>query len=96
MQVKKKIYMAVTADKYELPLFIADHLNDLAKEFHTTRNSVITCICNKTNGRKSGVKFLKEEIWWDETDEIVYNTILPKRKTKYSGHSEHTFSTPIF
>lgn len=56
------IYMAVSADKYELPLYIADTLEQMANIYGVTTQCVYRQIKLKSNGVISGRKFVKVEI----------------------------------
>ena len=55
------LYMAVTADKLELPLFVADNTRELVERFNTTRNCVLSAISHKNNGKVKGYKFIRVE-----------------------------------
>ena len=46
-----KIWMKVTADKYELPLVIADSSRELAEMCGTTANSIVSAISHHKKGR---------------------------------------------
>lgn len=63
-----KIYMAVTVDKYEFPLYIADTATELAKIMGISRQVIYDGISKKHNGRYKGIKFVKVEI--DEEGEF--------------------------
>lgn len=56
---EKYLYMAVTADKYELPIAVRDTAVDLGKIFGKTANAIVSSICRKRNGRYTGIKFVK-------------------------------------
>lgn len=57
--MSNKLYLAVTPDEYELPLFVADSAVELAKMFSTTANVVSSCISHNSSGKKAGVKFIR-------------------------------------
>ena len=40
------VWMKVTSDKYELPVCIADTVEELAKICGTTKNSICSSICH--------------------------------------------------
>lgn len=46
-----RIWMKVTADKYELPLVIADSAKELAEICGTTANSIVSAISHHKKGR---------------------------------------------
>ena len=51
--------MAVTADKYEFPLYIADTATELAKTMRISRQVIYDGISKKHNGRYKCIKFVK-------------------------------------
>lgn len=57
-----KLYMAVTADKYELPLIVSDKVKDMAKYSGTSENNVYQGISHNFPGRKTKMKFIKVEV----------------------------------
>ncbi|MET3616745.1 hypothetical protein ABID14_000365 [Peptoniphilus olsenii] len=68
--MKKTVYLAVTPDKYQLPLYVADSVGEMAERFNTTVSSVSTSISKNKSGNRKGVKFIRIEIKVDEvTDE---------------------------
>lgn len=58
----KKLYMAVSADQYELPLYVADTAKELAEWSGVKPNYVSTAIYYKYSGKKMGMKFVKVEL----------------------------------
>lgn len=54
-----KLYMGVTPDKYELPLFVAETAEELSKMVGTNRATIYSSITHKASGKISGVKFIK-------------------------------------
>lgn len=62
-----KIYMGVTPDKYELPIFVADSLKELAEMSGFDYDSIRCRISKKSSGRNHGIKFIKVVI--DEEEE---------------------------
>lgn len=60
------VYMAVTTDKYELPIAVADTVKELSELTGTSTNAISSAICKKKSGRLSGKKFIRVEI--DETE----------------------------
>lgn len=66
-----KLYMGVTPDKYELPLYVAETAEELAKMVGTNRATVYSSITHKASGRDRGVKLIKiiideEKEWYLE------------------------------
>ena len=55
----KYLWMCVEADKYELPLYVADSARELAEKFGTTKHNVETFVCKQSNGRINGFKYIK-------------------------------------
>ena len=55
----KYLWLAVEADKYELPLYVADSARELAEKFGTTKHNVETFVCKQSNGRMNGFKYIK-------------------------------------
>lgn len=62
-----KIYMGVTPDKYELPIFVANSLKELAEMSGFDYDSIRHRISKKSSGRNHGIKFIKVVI--DEEEE---------------------------
>ena len=56
-----KIYMAVTADRYELPVLLADSLKELGDRYGMTGRCINSYIYRGTIRRKEGVKFVRVE-----------------------------------
>lgn len=57
----KYLWLAVTADKYELPLAVADSAAELGRMFGMKKNSIIGAVSKQRDGSISGRKFLKIE-----------------------------------
>ena len=57
-----KVYMAVTADKYELPVVVADSPAELARLCGLTYGSVLSSISKGNICRSRKAKLLKIEI----------------------------------
>lgn len=64
--MKKKLYMAVEIDKYELPLFVADTSRELADWSGYSIGYVLSAIAHDYPGKKSRMKFLRIEVDWEE------------------------------
>lgn len=56
---KKYIWMAVTADRLELPIAIADTAEELSKILGINRTSVMTNALRKESGKISGRRIVK-------------------------------------
>lgn len=58
----KKLYLAVTADEYELPLCVAETPEELGKAFNITKSSVLSRISRHKNpeiAETASILFLK-------------------------------------
>ena len=55
----KYLWLAVTADEYEFPLYIADTAKELAERYGVNTTTVITYTTRKHSGRQNGYKYLK-------------------------------------
>ena len=65
---KMKLYMAVTADRLELPVIVADSPVELARRFHTTPDIILTAIRRQTVRRGEHVRFIRVDVDdWDYT-----------------------------
>jgi len=53
------LYMAVTADRYELPLFVADSPRELVLVTGYSKNIILSSIAHNQSGRMRGVKFIR-------------------------------------
>lgn len=60
--MKKYLYLAVTADKYQLPIMVEDNAKLLAKKLGIREGRVHSAIYQKESGKKTGFKILKVEI----------------------------------
>lgn len=56
-----KIYMAITADKYELPVGIFDGLTEMARFYNMSKSDMNTYI-RRGSIRKGKEKFIKLEV----------------------------------
>ena len=56
------IWMAVTADKFELPLCVADTANDLAKMLRISASTISSAVNQKTKRSNKNMKFVKVEV----------------------------------
>lgn len=55
----KYLWMAVTADEYELPLYVADTARELAEQYGVTPITVITYARRFHDGRQNGYRYVK-------------------------------------
>lgn len=65
MERKKKvevIYMAVTPDKYELPIYVSDDLSEIADHFNITKNNLKSSISHNRSGLTTGRKFIRVKV----------------------------------
>lgn len=62
--------MAVTADKYELPLYVSNYVSDLEKKFNA--KNIHSEIARGRNGAVRGYKFLKIEDEESEANMAVF------------------------
>lgn len=58
----KHLYMAVTRDKYELPVFVASRCKEIAVWAGVTESGMNKAIHNKNYGRNKGIKYIKVTI----------------------------------
>ena len=56
-----KLYMSVTPDKLELPLFVADNVSQLAQAYGVHKSFVHTVIYKGRVSQRLGVKFIRVE-----------------------------------
>ena len=56
------LYMAVTADKYELPLYVAKSVEELSDKYGLTPGNIRSKISKNQSGKRLGIKFLKIDI----------------------------------
>ncbi len=57
-----RLYMAVTADKYELPLIVSDKVKDIAKYSGTSERNIYQGISHNFPGRKTKIKFVRVDV----------------------------------
>lgn len=55
--MKKKLYMAVETDEYELPLYVADTSRELADWSGFSIGYVLSAISHGYSGKKAGMRF---------------------------------------
>lgn len=54
-------WVAVSADKYELPIIVADTSSELAEKLGTTATSVRVRACKNNDGSKGGIRIYRVE-----------------------------------
>lgn len=59
MKTRKYIWMAVTADEYELPMCVADTARELAEKYGVTADTVITLARCNYSGSKTKRRYVK-------------------------------------
>lgn len=57
-----RLYMAVTADEYELPLIVSDKVKDIAKYAGTGERNIYQGIYHNFPGRKTKIKFVRVDV----------------------------------
>lgn len=57
-----RLYMAVTADEYELPLIVSDKVKDIAKYSGTSESNVYYGINYDYSGKRKKMKFVRVEV----------------------------------
>jgi hypothetical protein len=67
MKRQRYLWLAVTADKYELPLAVADTAGDLGQMLGITKSTIIIQAKMGLDGTRSGRKLIKVPIG-DEDD----------------------------
>lgn len=55
----KYLWLAVTADEYEFPLFVADTAKELGDKFGVSTSTIMTYAMRQHNGRENGYRYLK-------------------------------------
>ena len=55
----KYLWMAVTADEYELPICVADTARELGEKYGVTADTVITLARDDSSGKIIGKKYVK-------------------------------------
>ena len=81
-----KLYMAVTADKYELPLAVGS-ARDIAQYGGVSVSTVQTSVCRKYSGLQNGYKYVVVDLRKNEGEdplEQMYTTQEVSKKLKVS------------
>lgn len=58
----QKLYLAVTPDRYELPLAVCLSADELGRIFGVKGHTVLANLCRKESGIKRGAKFIRIEV----------------------------------
>lgn len=58
----KYLWLAVTADKYELPIFVEDTAQQLANKLGITSSTVIASVTRNKTGKNIGRKIVRVNI----------------------------------
>lgn len=53
------LYMAVTPDELELPLFVTDYCRELANKYGISNDNLLSQIAHNCSGRDRGAKFIR-------------------------------------
>ena len=56
------LYMAVTPDKFELPIAVESTVFDLVEMYSTTPATILTSISRNKSGKRRGAKFVRVEV----------------------------------
>ena len=57
--MSKKLYMAVTADRYELPMVVYDTLTEISRSYGMTAQCMNSYIYRGIARKQDGVKFVR-------------------------------------
>lgn len=66
----QKLYLAVTPDRYELPLAVCLSADELGRCFGMKGCSVLRDIWRKSEGKMRGAKFIRIEVEEDENESV--------------------------
>lgn len=67
MKEKKiKIYLAITADEYELPLYVTTNASEMARHYGLNPATVLSAITQNKSGRNTSRKFTSVEVFEDD------------------------------
>ena len=64
--MRRAIYMAVTPDVLELPLFVTPNVQELADRYNVSTNAIFSSISHNKDGTKRGAKFVR--VYEDDED----------------------------
>ena len=57
-----KLWLAVTADEYELPLMVCDSQKELADAYGVSVGYIKSEVCRGSSGRRTGRRFIRVDI----------------------------------
>ena len=57
--MSKYLWLAVEADKYELPIAVADSARELGEMMGSNKHNVETFVCKQSSGKFNGFKYIK-------------------------------------
>lgn len=80
------LFMAVTADEYELPLIVSDSRKGIADYAGITTDGISSSISKNRTGKTRGFKFVKVEIEEDEVKVKHGKAPTVKQKKLISAH----------
>lgn len=66
MVEERFVYLAITCDKYELPIAVFDNLKQIASYANTTYASACCMVMRKTYNRQCKCKFIKVDLEKEE------------------------------
>ena len=61
-----KLYLAITPDRYELPLAVCDSPGELARCYGVSKSCVLSNITHGDSGKVRGAKFIRTEVEEDQ------------------------------
>ena len=61
-RTRRVFYMAVTPDKYELPLFFPETIEELCERYGVSKNTIYSSVCKNKSGVRLGRKFVRVEL----------------------------------
>lgn len=67
--MKKKLYLAVIVERYELPIGVFDTSRELADWSGYSIGYVLSSIAHNYPRKKTGMKFVRVEVDWEEIDD---------------------------
>ena len=61
-----KLFLAVTPDEYELPLYVADSIDELSEKYNQSKDSIYSLISRPPKTSHLGRKYVRVKV--DEED----------------------------
>ena len=65
------LYMQVTQDEYELPIYVCDSVAELSRLSGSTKANIRNCISRVKNGKRKKSRFVKVDIGKLGQDELL-------------------------